>query len=178
MIGAGSETVTTGGGIGLRSGGFGRSRNPPAPRADLGGSPSMPRARCVDSEPSQAVGSPGEAATRAAEVPNHHCARVGASASTAPRLPTRAPSRHAMGHPADQIPPSLGAPAVRMDGGAPGEIEDETKTVCQVSGCKQKFFCPETGGASGSARGSTARRGGRARMMAPPETAGRAVCCA
>ena len=34
--------------------------------------------------------------------------------------------------PADPIPPSLGAPAVRMDGGAPGEIEDETKTVCQV----------------------------------------------
>ena len=62
---------------------------------------------------------------QAAEVPNHHRARVRASASTAPRLPTRAPSRHAMGHPADQIPPSLGAPAVcshcvRMDGGMGG----------------------------------------------------------
>ena len=30
VIGAGSETVTTGDGIGLRSGGFGPSRNPPA----------------------------------------------------------------------------------------------------------------------------------------------------
>ena len=57
-----------------------------------------PRARCVDSEPSQAVGSPCEAATGPPRcpttVPLRHCARVGASASTAPRLPTRA---HASG---------------------------------------------------------------------------------
>ena len=33
VIGAGSETVTTGDGIGLRSGGFEPSRSPPAPRA-------------------------------------------------------------------------------------------------------------------------------------------------
>ena len=51
---------------------------------------------------------------------------------------------HAMGHPADQIPPSLGAPAVRshcvrMDGGMGGdqsENPNKTKTVCQISGCK------------------------------------------
>ena len=114
---------------------------------------------------------------------NHHCARVGASASTAPRLPTRAhasgwiaraagallclhttdgttvpargveaggaiiaspgPSVGVMaparippgspGHPADQIPPSLGAPAVRshcvrMDGGMGGGIKVKTQT--------------------------------------------------
>ena len=35
-------------------------------------------------------------------------------------LPPRPLRACPMGHPADQIPPSLGAPAVRMDGGAPG----------------------------------------------------------
>ena len=39
---------------------------------------------------------------QAAEVPNHHCARVGASASTAPRLPTRA-------HASDWIARAAGA---------------------------------------------------------------------
>ena len=39
VIGAGSETVTTGGGIGLRSGGFEPSRNPAGRAPILGGSP-------------------------------------------------------------------------------------------------------------------------------------------
>ena len=37
-------------------------------------------------------------------------------------LPPRPLRACPMGHPADQIPPSLGAPAVRMDGGAPGRV--------------------------------------------------------
>ena len=36
VIGAGSAIVTTGDGIGLRSGGFGPSRNPPASALNLG----------------------------------------------------------------------------------------------------------------------------------------------
>ena len=56
------------------------------------------------------------------------------------------------GRRADQIPPSLGAPAVRshcvrMDGGAPGEIEDETKTVCPVFSRQVNFFWNRAGGA-------------------------------
>ena len=39
VIGAGSVIVTTRDGIGLRPGGFGPSRSPPCPRADLGVGP-------------------------------------------------------------------------------------------------------------------------------------------
>ena len=55
MIGAGSAIVTTGGGIGLRSGGFG-PRSSPAPSRSRAYAPlGMGRARCVGPERSQAV---------------------------------------------------------------------------------------------------------------------------
>ena len=54
---------------------------------------------------------------------------------------------HAMGHPADQIPPSLGAPAVRshcvrMDGGMGGvKVKTQTKPrPCAKFPAASKFF--------------------------------------
>ena len=78
------------------------------------GSPGMPRARCVDSEPSHELETAGEAAAG-------RLYRLRAALGA--RLPPSAPKpSHAMVHPADPSPPSLGAHAVRshcvrMDGG-------------------------------------------------------------
>ena len=54
---------------------------------------------------------------------------------------------HAMGHPADQIPPSLGAPAVlshcvRMDGGMGGlQVKSRTRPrPCAKFSAASKFF--------------------------------------
>ena len=60
---------------------------------------------------------------------------------------------HAMGHPADQIPPSLGAPAVRshcvrMDGGMGGvKVKTQTKSrPCAKFPAASKFFWNRAGG--------------------------------
>ena len=80
VIGAGSAIVTTGDGIGLRSGGFGPSRNPPA-RTLIGVVPrGMPRPRCVDSEPSHGLGEAADGSPPADPIPPS----LGAPATTSP----------------------------------------------------------------------------------------------
>ena len=88
----------------------------------------MPRARCVDPEPSHEIETVGEAAAG-------RLYRLRAALGA--RLPERAKPSHAMVHPADPSPPSLGAHAVRSHWRSHGWGESVTRPLkaCTRSGC-------------------------------------------